>query len=64
MSAIDGVVNLSSLQTLGQVQMAVAAKVLNAQKAEGQLAVELLDAALEGVQQMVEETSQTLDVTA
>ena len=56
MSLIESIVNFKTAESLAKVQMAVAAKVLNVAKDQGQMAVELVDAAVETMQ----ETSDNL----
>ena len=51
MDLVGAISNLSTAQTLGQVQMQVARKILDNQRLQGAAAVELIQAASEGVTQ-------------
>jgi hypothetical protein len=49
MDLTSSISNLQQSQTMGQVQIAVAAKIMNMQRMEGNAAVQLIDAASQGV---------------
>ena len=51
MDLVSAISNLSTAQTLGQVQMQVARKILDNQRLQGAAAVKLIQAASEGVTQ-------------
>jgi len=60
MSLIDSVASFKAAESLAQVQMAVAAKVLQATRDQGQMVAELLNAALEGMEQAIEDLASDL----
>lgn len=60
MSLIDSVVSFKAAESMAQVQMAVAAKVLQATRDQGQMVAELLSAALEGMEQAIEDLAGDL----
>jgi len=60
MSLIDSIVSFKAAESLAQVQMAVAAKVLQTTRDQGQMVVELLNAALEGMEQAIVDLASDL----
>jgi hypothetical protein len=49
MDLTSSISNLQQSQTMGQVQIAVAAKIMNMARLEGNSAVQLIDAASQGI---------------
>lgn len=49
MDLVSSITNLQQAQTLGQIQFAVARKILDQQQMQGQAAVQLIDAATSAV---------------
>jgi len=60
MSLIESVANFKAAESMVQVQMAVAAKVLKTTQDQGQMAVELINAALEGMEQAIKDLAGDL----
>ena len=60
MSMIDSIVSFKSAESIAQVQMAVAAKVLKMAQGQDQVAADLVSAALENVEQCMEELAGQL----
>jgi len=55
MSMIDSIVSFSTARHLAEVQMAVAARVLQMAQAQDQVAADLVSAAMENLEEMIEE---------
>lgn len=68
MDMIQGISSLNNAENAFKVQMAVAAKIMQAGRQQGQTAIALLEAAVEGFEQSIEESSveiiNQLDVLA
>ena len=60
MSLIDSIASFKAAESLAKVQMAVAAKVLETTRDQGRMVAELLDAALEGMEQAIEDLANDL----
>lgn len=58
---IEGISNLKQAEMMAQVQMAVASKVMNVSKQQGQMVAQLLDSTMTGVEQSLGEAAQSLD---
>ena len=65
---IDSIAGLKAAETMAQIQMAVAAKILNISRTQGQATVDLITAAAENMEQALppadQDTNTGLDVYA
>ena len=55
MSLVNSIISFSTAKSLAEVQMAIAAKVLKIAQGQDQVAAELVSAAVENVEQVIEE---------
>ncbi len=60
MSLTDGIIELAAAQSMAQVQMAVAAKVLKVANAQGDAALQLIQSATQNVQESIERVAEDL----
>jgi len=57
MSLIESVAGIQAAETMSKVQMAVAAKVLQTSRDQGQMVVELINSAMEGMEEAIEKVA-------